>query len=239
MKKIIYLMAFILMICSCSQNTLSNSTGMISFSVSRGIQASVSYPSLTDKTWTVTARKTDGGQTIGAGTYEDVLLTDQLGPFSTGGWEFTLKGYDSDTLVFEGTTTETIRIGNNPISVQLHTTGSQGTFSLEECNFSRNDRGAVTKVILKLDGNDTKSWTYMQMTTEDNDLYIIPTYTTKLDKGVHTMQLRFIFESGDFSDDVPISFRIDNGATTHITTGLTDGNLTLNVTLEMIDPVVM
>ena len=244
MKRTLFvIIATLLVVCSCtldnSTYVLDNSVGYVTFcDTGRGVTASISYPEIYDKTWTVIATKIDGGASEGAGVYEDALITDTFGAFSVGQWQFVLEGYDNGVKVLEGSVTTTIKVGSNSVPVLLHTTASDGTLSFEGSNFSMSDKGAVTKAILKIDGEDAKSWTYMQMTTTDGDLYMIPDFTKALSKGIHTLRLRYVFQSGDYEDEPVISFRIDGGATTHITTGLTEGNLTFSITLDTVEPIV-
>ena len=242
MKRTLFvIIVTLLIVCSCtldnSTYVLDNSVGYVTFCDSeRGITASISYPEIYDKTWTVTATKTDGGASVGAGVYDDALLTDTFGAFSTGQWRFMLEGYDNGVKVLEGSVTTTIKVGSNSVSVQLHTTASDGVLSFEGSNFSMTEKGAATKAILVVDNEDAKSWTYMQMTTEDNDMYFMPTFTKTLGKGIHTLHLRYVFESGDVENEPDISFRIDGGAVTHIIIGLVDGSLLFSVSLDMVEP---
>ena len=237
MKKVTFiLLAVLLVLVSCSQANTGFGTVSFNTETARGIVASITYPEIYDKTWTVTAEKIDGGASDGAGVYDDVLLTDTLDGFAVGQWRFTLEGFSGQQKVFEGSSTTIIKVGNNTVDVVLHTTADGGSLSLENCNFKMSEKGAVTKVLLVVDNEDAKSWTYMQMTTEDNDLYFIPTFTKSLTKGVHSMHLRWVFESGDIVNDEDILFRVDNGAVTHITIGLTDGQTGFNVTLEKVEP---
>ena len=244
MRKAFLFVLVLAALCSCVldnsvSDVLDNSTGYVSFcDESRGITASITYPGIYDKTWTVTATKLDGGSSVGAGTYDDVLLSDTFGPFSVGQWEFVLEGFSNGVKVFEGSVETQIKVGNNTVSVQLHTTASDGTLSFEGSNFMMSEKGAVTKVLLIVDNEDAKSWTYMQMTTEDNDLYFIPTFTKVMSKGIHTLHLRYVFQSGDVVNDPDISFRIDNGAVTHITIGMTEGSFLFNITLDTVDALV-
>lgn len=238
MRKAFLIFLIIMSLCSCTLDS-DTRTGMVSFSDQpKSLTASVTYPETTDKTWTITARKIDGGADIGSGTIEGALLTDTFGPFSVGIWEFTLDGYDANgRKVFTGTTEATVKVGNNPVSVTLHTTADGGTLSFEGSNFSKSEKGAVTKVILIIDNEDAKSWNSIQMTTEDNDLFFLPTFTKTMTKGIHAMHLRWLFESGDIAEDPDILFRIDNGAVTHITIGLTEGSLMFDVSVDTIQPI--
>ena len=231
MKYIIpLLLVFLLFSCS-----VSTETAYVSFSPfsSRGIAASVTYPSLAGQTWTLTASKTDGGDTTGAGVYEEILLTDTFGPFASGSWSFTLS-----SALFEGTVTPTLHAGPNTVSVSVHTLGDKGTLSIEDCNFSLSDKGAVSSVILKVDGSDLKTWTMLELSSDDDDLYFIPTYTKKLAKGIHYLVFRYVFQNGDYEDDEEIAFRIDAQATTHLTVGETDSSFLLNVTLDTQEAIV-
>ncbi len=241
MRKV-FLFVFLLMILSScvldnsTSDVLHNSTGYVTFSdVARGLTASITYPEIYDKTWTVTAVKLDGGAATGAGVYEDALLTDTFGPFSVGQWEFTLEGYANGAKVLEGSVTAEIKVGSNSVSVQVHTTASEGTLSFEGSNFSMAEKGAVTKVLLIVDNEDAKSWNSIQMKTEDNDLYFLPTFTKTLSKGIHTLHLRYVFQSGDVVNEPDISFRIDGGAVTHITIGMTEGTFLFNITLDKVE----
>ena len=230
--------------CSCvldnsTSDVLDNSTGYVSFSdVDRGITASISYPEIYDKTWTITAEKIDGGADTGEGTYENVLITDTFGPFSVGQWRFTLEGFSGETKVLEGTVETQIKVGNNTVSAHVHTTASDGKLSFEGSNFSMSEKGAVSKVLLIVDNEDAKSWTSIQMTTEDNDIYFLPTFTKTMSKGIHTLHLRYVFQSGDVFNEPDISFRIDGGAVTHITIGMTEGTFLFNITLDTVDAIV-
>ena len=233
MKYIIpLLLVFTLIFAACSTD---DSRAYVSFSTntSRGISADVTYPSMLGQTWTLVASKTDGGDTTGGGTYEDILLTDTFGPFASGSWSFTLS---SD--LFEGTATPTLHAGPNTVHISVHTLGDKGTLSLEDCNFSLSDKGAVSSVILKVDDSDLKTWTLLELSSDDNDLYFIPTFTKKLTKGIHHLVLRYVFQSGDYEDDDDIVFRIDAQATTHMTIGETESSFLLNVTLDEAEAIV-
>ena len=245
MKRLIFGMFLVITLaCSCvldnsTSDVLHNSTGYVSFSdVDRGVTASISYPEIYDKTWTITAEKIDGGADTGAGVYEQALITDTFGPFSVGQWRFTLEGFSDGVKVFEGSVEAQIKVGNNTVSVQVHTTASDGKLSFDGSNFSMSEKGAVSKVLLIIDNEDAKSWTSIQMTTEDNDIYFLPTFTKTMSKGIHTLHLRYVFQSGDVVNEPDISFRIDNGAVTHITIGMTEGSFLFNITLDTVDAIV-
>lgn len=244
MKKstFIFSVLVLILLASCSQNMVDESVGTVSFTTgvsSRGIIASIDYPAVMDKTWKITAVKTDGGADLGAGIYEDFLLTDVLGTFSTGAWSFALEGYDGQTLVFEGSVSYTVRAGNNLIPVTVHTAGAKGTLSVEGCNFLLSQKGCVTRVYLKLDNTDAQTWSMSTLTSEDGDFYELPTFTKKLDKGVHIMYLRFMFEGDTWEDTEPVSFRIDSQAITRLSIGIQEVQLGISVTIETVDALVV
>ena len=84
------------------------------------IMAYIDYPDEYSLTWTVTASKTDTNGKQGEGVYEDVLLTDTLGPFSVGSWHFTLEGRgEKNRLIYTGETDKTIGEGNNTVHVDI------------------------------------------------------------------------------------------------------------------------
>ena len=97
MKKIIpFIFCLLILLVSCAEHNPALGTITFDPSISRGITASIDYPSLLDRTWTLTAVK-NGGDNTGAGTYEDLLLTDAIGPISVGSWTFTIT--DSQNLL--------------------------------------------------------------------------------------------------------------------------------------------
>lgn len=239
MRKIIFLLLCVLFL-AVSCDVMDNHVGTVSFSTdnSRGIIASIDYPAVYDKTWRVTATKTDGGANLGAGVYEDFLLTDTLGTFSVGAWTFTLEGFDGETQVFEGSVSCTVRGGNNLIPVSVHTIGNKGTLSIEGCNFLLSEKGSVTRIILKLDEADAQTWYLNNLTSENGDYYELPTYTKKLEKGVHTMFLRYMQEGDTWVDTEPVAFRIDALATTRLSIGVQELEIGIRITIETVDALV-
>lgn len=238
MKKLLPILLFVLLV-SCSQNILHNSTGTLSFetSFSRGVSASIEWPSLTDKVWNLTAAKTDGGASTGQGTYEEIVLTDSLGPFSTGAWQFTIT---DTTNKWTGTINATIHAGSNILSFTIRSTSNKGTLSVEGCNFLLSKIGSnVNYVDCYIDGNriNETDWVVTASMTEDGDLYTLPTLALQLSGGIHTIRLYYGTDSGGFSSDT-VSFRIVNGITTHITIGENEGNATVTVAFDMVDALV-
>ena len=235
MRKILIGFALmVLVLVSCSQNTLHNSVGSVTLvaDVSRGITASIEYPTLLDKVWTLTATKLDNGGTIGQGTQEDVLLTDSLGAFSVGAWRFTLT--DSDNKI-TGSVDTTIKAGNNTVSITVHSTASVGVLSVEGCNFLTSKIGAVLYVDLYVDDERVNvPWVTSQLTSEDGDYYVLPTVTLNLSEGIHSVRFYYGTDNGGISSET-IRIRIVRGMTTHFTLGEQEGNLSVMVSFDTVE----
>ena len=237
MKKIIPFIFCLLLLCvSCAEHDPALGTITFDTSVSRGITASIDYPSLLDRTWTLTAVK-NGGEDTGAGTYEDLLPTDAIGPFSVGSWTFTIT--DSQNL-FTGSVTTTIKPGNNTISITLHSTSSKGTLLVENCNFLKSKVGAnVNFVDCYIDENrmNGTEWVVTDAMTEDGDYYVLPTLSFQIAGGVHTIRLYYGADNGGFSSE-NVNIRVVNGMTTHFSIGEQAGNLAVSVSFDIQDAIV-
>ena len=237
MRKILFtLLCVVLLACSC---TLDNSvkTGMVSFTAdrSRGVSAFIEYPALLDKTWTLRATKTDGGASTGEGTYEDVVLTDSFGPFAVGSWTFTLASSDGKIT---GSANTRIKAGNNSVAVTVRSTETMGTLSVENCDFLISKAGQVLYVDLYIDDERVNApWATNQLTSEDGDYYILPTFTLQLAEGIHTVRLYYGTDNGGFSSE-SVNIRVVNGMTTHFTIGEQEGNLAFTVSFDVVDALV-
>ena len=243
MRKAFLFVLLLAVLVSCtldnSTSVLDNSVGFVSFdsSVSRGILASIEYPSLLDKTWTLVATKLDGGQRTGEGQYEDIVLTDSLGPFSVGLWRFTIT--DSEETI-TGSVDTTIKAGNNSIPITVRSTSTKGTLSIENCNFLESKIGAkVNYVDCYVDDNRVNGtdWAISPSMTEDGDLYTLPTITLQLSGGVHTIRLYFGADNGGTSTET-VSVRVVNGMTTRFSIGEHEGNLSVSVSFDVVDAIV-
>ena len=194
MKKSIFIVmgiVVLVMLASCTQNVMTDDLGTITFTtdMSRGISASIEYPALLDKTWTLVAQKKDKGGTTGEGTYENFLLTDDLNPFSVGLWQFTIT---DSTGKISGSVTTNVKAGNNAVPISVHSTANKGILSIENCNFLISKIGNVLYVDLYLDGERINTdWVTAQLTSEDGDYYVLPTITQNLSQGVHTVRLYY------------------------------------------------
>ena len=237
MKKFIFVFLFVLgllFLSSCSQEQGLGTVLLTAESTSRGVTASIDYPSLTDKVWNLTAVKTDGGADTGAGTYEEVVLTDSIGAFSVGASTFTLT---DTTGKWTGTINTAIKAGVNRLAFIIRSTSNQGELSVEGCDFLVSKIGAAVNYVdcyvdeQRINGTE---WVVSPAMTEDGDRYVLPTVTTNLPGGVHTLRLYYGADNGGRSSD-PVSFRIVNGMTTHITIGEQEGNITITVAFDVLD----
>ena len=146
MKKSLFFVLLVLIFCSCTldnsvSDVLDNSVGTVSFctDISRGVTASIEYPTLLDKTWTLVTTKMDNGGTVGQDTYENFLLTDTL-TLSVGSWRFVIT--DSEDKI-TGAVIATIKAGSNTVSLTVHSTKNKGTLSFENCNYLTSKIGQV------------------------------------------------------------------------------------------------
>lgn len=232
--------AAVVVLCSCTQDVLYNSTGTVTFeaALSRGVTASIDWPSLTDKVWNLTATKTDGGEATGQGTYEELVLADSIGPFSVGTWEFTVT---DTTGSWTGTVTKVITAGSNTVAFDICSTAAKGTLSVENCNFLVSKIGTeVSRVDCYVDDSkiSKSDWLISPDMTEDGDYYVLPTLTSQLAGGVHTIRLFYNTNNGGTSSET-FSFRVVNGMTTHITIGEQEGNASFTVAFAIVEALVV
>lgn len=239
MRKIVFLIEIVLILATACvlDNSTDNRTGMVSFDtgISKGVTASIDYPNLLDKEWTLTATKKDAGATEGQGTHE-IILTDSVGPFSVGAWEFAVT--DSDNL-YTGTANANINVGANTVNITVHSTSNKGTLSIEECNFLVSKIGQVNYVDCYIDESRVNGtdWVVSSSMTDDGDLYVLPTITTKLNEGVHTVRLYYGTNNGGVSSDT-VKVRVVNGMVTHFSIGEQEGNLSVAISFDVVEALV-
>ena len=215
--------------------------GYVSFSTSasRGISAYIDYNNPDNLTWTVIATKTDSGETTGAGSTENALLTDTFGPYSIGGWNFVLEGYLDSTKVYEGSISTTIKAGSNAIEVVLEPYGDNGTLSFENCNFTVSEVGFTpTRVSVNIDSNQAGSIAIADCTTEDKDLYLLPAVSYNVTAGIHTVYFIYHPKMGTTVMSEIVKVRAVPNSTTHISIGASEGTATFSVTVNEEDAIV-
>jgi len=236
MRKILFALLLALLLCSCSQDLR---TGMVSFTTdgSRGVTAYIEYPALLDKTWTLEAVKTDNGLTTGAGTYEDVVLTDAFGPFAVGSWTFTITSSDGSIT---GSVNTTIKAGNNSVAITVRSTASKGTLLVEDCSFMVSKVGTVNYVDCYVDDNRVNGtdWVITEAMSEDGDYYVLPALSVQLAEGIHTVRLFYGTNGGGFSSDT-VSVRVVKGMTTHFSIGEKEGNMAVSVSFDIQEAIVL
>lgn len=239
MRKIVFFLFLALLLVSCSHDVLNNSTGYVSFTAdrSRGVSAFIEYPALLDKTWTLEAVKTDSGAATGAGTYEDVVLTDAFGPFSVGSWTFTITSSDGSIT---GSVDTTIKAGSNSVAITVRSTSTKGTLLIEDCSFLASKTGEVNYVDCYVDDarvNGT-DWVVSAAMTEDGDYYVLPDLSVQLSGGIHTVRLYYGTNNGGFSSET-VSVRVVNGMTTHFSIGEREGSLLVSVSFDIVEALVL
>jgi len=237
-KAFIFVIILTLFVCSCTQeNVLHNSIGTVSFSadVSRGVIASIDYPTVMDKVWVLTATKKDNGDTVGQGTYDEVILTDSIGPFSIGLWEFSIT--DSNNL-YTGTVTTNIKAGSNSVAISLHSTSNKGTLSIENCNFLESKTGKVNYVDCYVDEQRVNGtdWVISPSMTTDGDYFVLPTLTVQLAGGIHSVRFYYGTDNGGFNSET-VNIRTVNGMITHFTIGEQEGNTTITISFDIQDAI--
>lgn len=246
MRKFFVVLLFaVILLVSCSNEvsvSSENGLGYITFgeTQSRAILASVDYESPYEKVWTITAVKTDNGETTGEGELTNVLLTDSIGPFSTGTWSFYLEGFEGETKVYEGSVDCTIQTGSNAIEVELESIGSEGSLSITGSNFSKPSGKTPTTVYLYLDNSSIESWSASELTFQDN-LYSIPSYQrTAIPKGVHTISLKCLCVENSLVETplFSVSIRVDANATTSLSFGKFQGRVGVEATINGVDALV-
>lgn len=241
MKKSLFFVLLALIFCSCTldnsvSDALDNSVGTVSFctDISRGVTASIEYPALLDKTWTLVTTKMDNGGTVGQDTYENFLLTDTL-TLSVGSWRFVIT--DSENKI-TGAVIATIKAGSNTVSLTVHSTENKGTLSFENCNYLTSKIGQVLYIDLYVDEQRINTpWIASNLTSEDDDYYVLPTFTVQLSEGVHAVRFYYGTDNGGSSSET-INVRVVNGMVTHFSLGEQEGNLSVNISFDIQEAIV-
>ena len=209
----------LLLFASCADDT--DKLGYVSFrqSVSRDVMASIIYPVPENLVWTVTATKNSKGPTTEQGTYDEVLLTDQLGPFSVGSWTFT---FESD--IYHGEVSANITEGNNRIDVNVSSTGETGTLAFENCNMPADATGVYI-----FDGEERIFGMGKQYMTEREDgRYGIPAHEFDLEPGIHDVTVTY--NGTDMSETFKV--RVVGGLVTTVSFGVFEGSPVFRIVVD-------
>ena len=215
-KTLIIAIAALALLASCAEKT--DSTGYVTFGYgsSRDVTASIGYPQPESQVWTVTAVKNTRGTATGAGTYNDVLLTDTLGPFSTGTWTFT---FDSD--VYHGEVTVELTEGDNSIDVNVVTTGETGTLRFENCCIPAGSTG----VYIDMDDNRIVGMGSNYMTAREYGGFDMPVREVETEPGIHDITVTY---NGTLRTET-FKVRIVAGLVTTVSFGIFEGSPQFNV----------
>lgn len=215
----------LLLFASCAQQT--DRTGYVTFghASAREVMASISYPTPENLLWTVTATKNSKGPTTGQGTYDEVLLTDSIGPFSVGSWTFT---FESD--IYHGETVANIVEGSNNVDINVTTTGETGRLTFSGCNMPGNATGVYI-----FDGEERIFGMGSQyMTERDDGLYAIPTQSYDLEPGIHDITVTY--NGTELGETFKV--RVVVGLETTVTFGTFEGRMTFNVVVDEMEALV-
>lgn len=249
----IILTLFVAVACSNETAVVEDQLAYVSFgkSGSRAFTTGLSNaPGKDDLFWTYTATKTDGKLNTGAGTQNITgkgISNKQVGPFSVGTWQFTLKGYAEDThttLVYDGTSDiVTLTAGTNnaiDVNVVYQPKGGNGKLKLDNVYFNYTGSNVITKLKLDLRNVDSSadSNTYSFEVTNLN-----PSETpTKFSLDEKTMkagvyEAKFYFFIGDTLAYTPFiqNIVVLNNRTTTVSGCITEDQAvdqTFNVTTE-------
>ena len=226
----IIVMALLLAV-SCSTE---QKTGTVTFTqaVSRDLFASIGYPDANSLLWDITATKLSKGSKTGEGVFSDVLLTDELGPFSTGRWEFSLVGKDGETAVYGGSTTAQISEGSNTIAVTVDPVGETGTLVFSGCNFPfDNGSGAeYTGVQIYVDGAMKFGVGRNYCEQNANGMWVVPEQSTELEEGLHDVSV--LLGGNEPVTIETFKVRIVGGLVTTVTFGTFEGKAGLVVSVD-------
>ena len=197
------------------------------------LMAYIDYPDEYSLTWTVTASKTDTNGKQGEGVYEDVLLTDTLGPFSVGSWHFTLEGRgEKNRVIYTGETDKTIGEGNNTVHVDIAPPQEgNGTLRIQGSNFDSSIGDCFR--IVSGDNNALMNMPLSLCELREDGLYNIPDTNIQVPCGVHTIRLYI-----GTTLVRTLKLRVFANHMTVLTYGTFEGTASLEVHLERYDAIV-
>ncbi len=184
--------------------------------------------------WFYTAEKTDSYGKVGATAEETPVtaekdesgtitvnkgLSGTIGPFSQGGWKFTLKAYagltednktpDSSKLVYEndGTITATLRGGETKsIAAEVKPAGESGYLKFDDAYFKWQDGGSEAP-LFKIEAYGIEKATTYILT---NDSSITGANVFKIALGEYDGEaegypLKYVLSDGSFTDTFPVA----------------------------------
>lgn len=233
------LIVMALIMVSCSQSKVEK-FGYITWSrsVSREVTAAIDYPDVNSLTWTITATKQSTGSKVGEGTYTDVLLTEPLGSFSVGVWDFTLDGFDGVTKVYHGETEAYIAEGNNTVEVEVSPVGQNGYVTFKDCHFT--DYGlssmgqTIYSVTISVDDSVMQTFNDTAIRQREDGLYeFVTSFTPRLlSAGIHDFKIVFTGAKGQTVTAEQFKARIVGGLTTVVSFGKFEGQVGLHVLID-------
>ena len=229
----IIVLALLLAVSCHSESGLGTVT--FSESVSRDLTASIGYPDVNSLLWDITATKLSSGSTVGQGTVEGALLTDEFGPFSTGRWEFSLVGKDGETTVYRGSTTAQITEGPNLLEVSVSPVGETGTLVFSNCNFPHDNGTALYSGLYIFIDSERVYGAGTQYLTEGTGVWLVPEQTYELSAGLHDVEV--IYNGNEPLTAHTFKVRIEGGLTTTVTFGKFEGTAGLVVNLEQLEAI--
>jgi len=234
----------LLLAVSCSQKEV-DAVGYVSFSesIGREVLASITYVDANSLTWNVSAVKTSNGSRVGEGDYENVILTETIGAFSIGTWEFSFKGYDGTKLIYSGTTTAHIAEGDNVVEVTVNPVGYIGKWEFVDCHFS--DYGLSTfgqtiySVSVYVDDQLAHTYASTAVVPRGDGLYAFQSQLQKsADVGVHTFRVVFTGNNGKTITAETFKARVVAGMVTSISFGTFEGHAELVIVVNEETPIV-
>ena len=237
-KVIVILIAGLMLLASCVQEPQSmDGLGYVGFSQepqSKDVYAGISYPVAENLLWTIEAVKQDNHSTIGEGIIEGALLTDTFGPYSIGKWSFSLKGYDGEKLVYEGSATATIGEGHNNVRVVVTPHGETGTLRVAGSNIPNTGYNGADILV---DGERLMEFSYasLRLNTERN-YYELEEQSIEVPAGIHDIVVRL--HEADYEVYTSFKLRIKGGLTTTLTFGTFEGSVGLTVIVDEEDAIV-
>ena len=226
MKKALIILATIVILASCA-GVEENKEAFVTFrqSASRDVMASITYPAPEGLVWTVTATKNSKGPATGQGTYEQVLLTDSIGPFSIGSWTF---AFDSD--IYHGETTVVLTEGSNEVNVNVSTEGETGTLRFENCNIPSN----ATGVYIDMDDNRIVGMGVQYMTERDDGRYAMPLREETVEAGIHDVLVTY----NGIQETESFKVRVVAGLVTTVSFGVFEGRAQIVVSVDEMEALV-